>query len=92
MVAAGIAHGGVELGEALASSLSMGVMASTVRRSVVVLPEPGLLMRLSRKVPRSWSSERNLSAARSLLANTLCLTSMTRTARSRAAPCPAPSF
>ena len=58
--------------------------ASMVRVSVVVLPEPGLLIKLSRKVLRARSSSRRASAARSLLANTLCLTSMTRTSRSRA--------
>ncbi len=66
------------------SSLS----AATVRRSVVVLPEPGLLMRFSRKVPRACSSSRRASAARSLLANTLCFTSMTRTRRSSAVVAP----
>ena len=64
--------------------VSLPASTSTVRRSVVVLPEPGLLMRLSRKVPRCRRRSRKPSAARSLAANTLCFTSMTRTARSPA--------
>ena len=45
--------------------------------SVVVLPLPGLDMRLRRKVCSFFSSARTLSASRLLSANTLCFISMT---------------
>ena len=54
--------------------------ASIVRVSVVVLPEPGLDIRLSRNVPCARRRSRSSSAWASLFANTLCLISSTRTA------------
>ena len=61
---------------------------STVRRSVVVLPDPGLDIRLSRNVPCSRKRARSSSALRSLSANTLCLTSITRTSSMAIPPLP----
>ena len=58
---------------------------SAVRVSSVVLPDPGLLMTLSRNVPRSRRSRRRSSALRSLAAKADSFTSMTRTVRASAA-------
>ena len=57
---------------------SSGESSRTVRRSVVVLPEPGEDMRFTRKVPLVLRLARSSSARRSLSAKTLCLTSRTR--------------
>ena len=65
--------------ESISASM-IPMRSSSLRReiealSVVVLPEPGELMRFSRKTPFSLSSARSLSASRSLLSKMLSLTS-----------------
>ena len=59
---------------------------SMVRVRVVVLPEPGELIRLSRKILFSFSSRRKSSARWSLLANTLCLISKILTSSTGISP------
>ena len=61
----------------MTASLSSGESASMVRASVVVFPEPGELMRLTRSWPFWRRRSLNASALRSLSAKTDCLTSMT---------------
>ena len=56
---------------------SSSFRAAMVWRRVVVLPEPGELMRFRRKVWLFFSSSRSWAARRSLFSNTLCLTSIT---------------